>query len=28
MAQWIEDHLRPTMLRYIERYAAGDTTGR
>jgi ferritin-like metal-binding protein YciE len=28
MAQWIEDHLKPTMLRYVERYAAGDTTGR
>jgi ferritin-like metal-binding protein YciE len=28
MAQWIEDHLKPTMLRYVERYAAGDTAGR
>jgi hypothetical protein len=28
MAQWIEDHLKPTMLRYIERYAAGETAGR
>jgi ferritin-like metal-binding protein YciE len=28
MAQWIEDQLKPTMLRYVERYAAGDTAGR
>jgi ferritin-like metal-binding protein YciE len=28
MAKWIEDHLKPTMLRYIERYAAGETAGR
>lgn len=28
MAQWIEDHLKPTMLRYVERYAGGDTAGR
>jgi ferritin-like metal-binding protein YciE len=28
MAQWIGDHLKPTMLRYVERYAAGDTAGR
>ena len=28
MAQWIEDHLKPTMLRYVERYTAGDTAGR
>jgi ferritin-like metal-binding protein YciE len=28
MAQWIEDHLKPTMLRYVERYAAGETAGR
>jgi len=28
MAQWIEDQLKPTMLRYVGRYAAGDTAGR
>ena len=28
MAQWIEDNLKPTMQRYIERYARGDTSGR
>jgi ferritin-like metal-binding protein YciE len=28
MAQWIEDHLKPTMLRYVERYASGETAGR
>jgi ferritin-like metal-binding protein YciE len=28
MAQWIEDHLKPTMVRYVERYAAGETAGR
>ncbi len=28
MAQWIEQHLKPTMLRYVERYAGGDTAGR
>jgi ferritin-like metal-binding protein YciE len=28
MAQWIEDHLKPTMLRYVERYARGETAGR
>jgi ferritin-like metal-binding protein YciE len=28
MAQWIEEHLKPTMLRYLERYAAGETAGR
>jgi ferritin-like metal-binding protein YciE len=28
MARWIEDNLKPTMLRYVERYASGDTAGR
>jgi hypothetical protein len=28
MAQWIKDHLKPTMLRYVERYAIGETAGR
>jgi hypothetical protein len=28
MAQWIADHLNPTMLRYVERYASGETAGR
>src|ERR1700712_1666779 len=28
MAQWIEGHLKPTMLRYVERYASGETAGR
>jgi ferritin-like metal-binding protein YciE len=28
MAQWISDHLKPTMLTYVERYEAGETAGR
>jgi len=28
MAQWIEEHLKSTMLRYVERYTAGETAGR
>ena len=28
MAQWIGEHLKPTMLRYVERYASGATAGR
>jgi ferritin-like metal-binding protein YciE len=28
MAQWIAEHLKPTMVRYVERYAGGDTSGR
>jgi ferritin-like metal-binding protein YciE len=28
MAQWIEDHLNPTILRYVECYASGETAGR
>lgn len=28
MAQWIADNMKPTMLRYVDRYAAGDTAGR
>jgi ferritin-like metal-binding protein YciE len=27
MAQWIQDHIGPTTLRYVERSAAGQTAG-
>ena len=27
MAQWIEDHIAPTTLRYVERTAAGQKAG-
>jgi ferritin-like metal-binding protein YciE len=27
MAQWIADHLAPTVQRYMQRYAAGQTAG-
>ena len=27
MAQWIDEHIKPTTLRYIERYAAGTKAG-
>jgi ferritin-like metal-binding protein YciE len=27
MAEWIEQHIRPTTLRFIERSAAGETAG-
>ncbi len=27
MAQWIQDHIGPTVLRYVERSAAGQTAG-
>ncbi|WP_367614532.1 ferritin-like domain-containing protein [Teichococcus coralli] len=28
MARWIDEHLRPTTLRYLERSASGQTAGR
>jgi ferritin-like metal-binding protein YciE len=27
MAEWIEQHIRPTTLRFVERSAAGETAG-
>ena len=27
MAQWIADHMRPTTLRYMQRYEAGEKAG-
>ena len=27
MAQWIQDHIAPTFMRYVERTAAGQTAG-
>jgi ferritin-like metal-binding protein YciE len=28
MAQWIDEHIKPTVLRYLERSEAGQTAGR
>lgn len=28
MARWIDEHIRPTTLRFLERKAAGETAGR